>query len=49
MKEFEAARTKIMNDLNLNLTLQEIKTLEIILSWLYNKGAANAIIAMEKS
>ena len=49
MKEFEAARTKIMNDLNLNLTLQEIKALETVLNWLYNKGAANAMVAMEKS
>lgn len=49
MREYETARTKIMNDLNLNLSLQEIKTLEIILSWLYNKGASDAIIATEKS
>ena len=48
MKEFEAARAKIINDLNLSLTLQEIRTLELTLSWLYNRGAANALIAVDK-
>lgn len=49
MTNYEIARTKIISNLNLSLTLQEIKLLEITLSWLYNRGAANAIIAMEKS
>lgn len=43
MQPHEIARTKIINDLNLNLTLTEIRNLEMTLSWLFNKGAAKAI------
>lgn len=49
MREYEVARTKIIKELDLSLSLQEIKTLELILSWLYNKGAGEALTAMEKS
>ena len=48
MQPHESARTKIINDLNLNLTLQEIRLLEMTLSWLFNKGAAKAIVEMGK-
>ncbi len=48
MQPHEIARTKIINDLNLRLTLQEIKLLEMTLSWLFNKGIAKAITEVEK-
>lgn len=44
MQPHEMARTKIINDLNLSLTLEEIRLLELTLSWLFNKGAAKAIV-----
>lgn len=48
MKPHEAARTKIMNDLGLNLTLEKIRLLESTLSWLFNKGAAKALVEIDK-
>ncbi len=46
MYPYEIARQKIIDDLKLNLTLQEIKDLELTLSRLFNKGAAKAIIEL---
>ena len=48
MQPHEMARTKIVNDLNLKLTLQEIRHLEMTLNWLFNKGAAKAITEIKK-
>lgn len=48
MQPHELARQKIINDLNLSLTLEEIRQLETTLSWLFNKGAAKAITELGK-
>jgi len=48
MQPHEMARQKIIDDLNLSLTLEEIRRLETTLAWLFNKGAAKAITELEK-
>lgn len=48
MQPYETARQKIIDDLSLNLTLQEIRNLELTLSWLFNKGAAKAMAELGK-
>lgn len=48
MQPYEIARQRIINDLDLSLTAHEDKALELTLRWLFNKGSAKAIIAMEK-
>jgi len=48
MQPYEMAREKIINDLQLSLTLEEIRILELTLHWLFNKGAAKAITELEE-
>lgn len=48
MQPYEIARQKIINDLNLRPMAHEDKALDLTLRWLFNKGSAKAMIAMEK-
>ena len=48
MQPHETARQKIVNDLNLTLTLEQIRQLEMTLTWLFNKGMAKAITEIKK-
>jgi hypothetical protein len=48
VKSYDVAQIKIINDLGLKFSIQEINNLKIILKWLYNQGAADAIKLQDK-
>lgn len=47
-RPYDVAYIKIINDLNLILTPEEIKLLKVTLRWVYNKGCAAMAIVLEK-